>query len=221
MPVLSDADIARLAAAAGFSGPDLETAVAVALAESGGDSSRLGDLTAQHAIVAQRGWQPWASYRNGDYQNFLDRARKAIGAGSQQQAPTTPSAPAAGAGQQSGAGGGNGMSAVLGDLFSALPKLLRSGDRLGKVGQAAQQATARQGAFGDVPGSRNAEAGNARNAQRHAQHAHGARRRVNQIGADVNTSGKEYERVDQENASDQKQEYLKIDNAYDPYRTMA
>lgn len=264
MPVLSDAEIARHAATAGWSGPDLETAIAVALAESSGNSSRLGDRTIQnavygpsvglwqirsvnpghgnqfdqqhrnadanldpatnaanaHAIFEQKGWCPWTMHRNGRYRDFLDRAKKAVEANGQQQAPTTPSTPAAGQ-QQGNAGGGNGMSAVLQELFGALPKLLQSGDRLGKVGQAAQQAAARKGAFGDVPGSRNAEAGNARNAQRHAQHANGARRRVNQIGQDVNTSGKEYERQDQANESDQKLEYLKIDNAYDPYRNMA
>ncbi|MCP2170152.1 hypothetical protein [Goodfellowiella coeruleoviolacea] len=44
MPQLTDEEIARHAADAGFTGSDLETAVAVALAESHGDSDALGDL---------------------------------------------------------------------------------------------------------------------------------------------------------------------------------
>ncbi|HEX6351952.1 transglycosylase SLT domain-containing protein [Actinophytocola sp.] len=47
MPRLSDQEIARLAADAGFSGQDLETAVAVALAESRGDSDAVGDVNIQ------------------------------------------------------------------------------------------------------------------------------------------------------------------------------
>jgi hypothetical protein len=42
---LSVADLAQLAANAGFSGNDLLIAVAIALAESGGDPSALGDKT--------------------------------------------------------------------------------------------------------------------------------------------------------------------------------
>jgi hypothetical protein len=41
--ILSPAQIAQYAAAAGFSGVDLATAVAIALAESGGDPSVIGD----------------------------------------------------------------------------------------------------------------------------------------------------------------------------------
>lgn len=49
MPQLSDQEIARLAADAGWSGPELDTAVAVALAESDGFTDRLGDLNIQTA----------------------------------------------------------------------------------------------------------------------------------------------------------------------------
>lgn len=42
---LSASDIAGYAANAGFSGPDLQVAVAVALAESGGNPAAVGDLT--------------------------------------------------------------------------------------------------------------------------------------------------------------------------------
>jgi hypothetical protein len=42
---LSASDIAGYAANAGFSGPDLQVAVAVALAESGGDPNAVGDQT--------------------------------------------------------------------------------------------------------------------------------------------------------------------------------
>src|SRR5262245_26390251 len=146
---LSDAEIARHAANGGFTGPDLETAVAVALAESGGDPALLGDVNIQtaeygpsvglwqirsvnpghgnqfdqqhrdatanldpatnaanaHAIFEQRGWGQWSAYTNRRYRNFLGRARNAVEAIRQQQAPTTPTAPAAG--QRSDAGGGN------------------------------------------------------------------------------------------------------------------
>src|SRR5208282_634628 len=42
---LSASEIAGYASAAGFSGPDLQVAVAVALAESSGNPSAIGDLT--------------------------------------------------------------------------------------------------------------------------------------------------------------------------------
>lgn len=42
---LSAAEIARIARSAGFSGNDLSTAVAIALAESGGDPKIIGDKT--------------------------------------------------------------------------------------------------------------------------------------------------------------------------------
>jgi Lysozyme like domain len=264
MPVLSDQEIARHAASAGWSGNDLETAVAVALAESGGDSGLLGDVhlrndtwgpsvglwqirsineghgnqfdqqhrneTANldpatnaanaHAIYEQAGgWRPWTVHRTGAYRDFLDRARRAVEANRQQQAPTTPSAPAAG--QQSGQSGGNGMSAQLSELLGALPKLLQSGDRLGKVGQAAQQSAARQGAFGEVPGSATAQQGNQRNAARHAAHANRAKSRVDKIGQDVDTSGREYERQDLDKSQEQQRQRIQIDNAYDAYQNYA
>jgi hypothetical protein len=49
VPVLSDQEIAQLAAGAGFTGPDLHTAIAVALAESGGDTDAIGDVALQTA----------------------------------------------------------------------------------------------------------------------------------------------------------------------------
>jgi lysozyme-like protein len=47
MPQLTDQQIAELAAAAGFTGNDLDTAVAVALAESSGNSDAIGDVSLQ------------------------------------------------------------------------------------------------------------------------------------------------------------------------------
>lgn len=44
MPRLSDAQIAEAARKAGFTGPGLVTAIAVALAESGGNSDAMGDV---------------------------------------------------------------------------------------------------------------------------------------------------------------------------------
>jgi hypothetical protein len=255
MPVLSDQEIARLAADAGFTGRDLETAVAVALAESRGDSDAVGDVNLQtevygpsiglwqirsvnpghanrfeqrhhneaanydpatnarnaHAIFEQRGWRPWSTYTRGRYRPFLDRARRAVETNRGQQAP----------GQRSESGG-NGMNATLDELFGAFPKLLASGDRLNKVSRAAaQQTVARKGAFGEVPGSQDAEQGNRSNATRSAEHAKGAGTRVNGIGADVEKSGKEYESFDRGQDQLQRQEYQRIDSAYDPYRDLA
>ncbi|TDV54997.1 transglycosylase SLT domain-containing protein [Actinophytocola oryzae] len=262
MPVLSDQEIARHAANAGWSGNDLETAVAVALAESGGDPDLLGDVRLQtdtwgpsvglwqirsinaghgnqfdqqhrneaanhdpatnaanaHAIYEQAGgWRPWTVHRTGAYQQYLDRARRAVEANRQAPAPTEPAS-----GQQSGAaGGGNGMSAQLSELFGALPKLLQSGDRLGKVGQAAQQTAARSGAFGEVPGSSTAQQANQRNAQRHSAHANQARGRIDRIGQDVDSSGRQYERQDLDKSQEQQGQRIQIDNAYDAYQNYA
>jgi len=47
MPALTDQQIAEFAAAAGFTGNDLDTAVAVALAESSGNSDSVGDVSLQ------------------------------------------------------------------------------------------------------------------------------------------------------------------------------
>lgn len=255
MPVLSDQEIARLASDAGFTGRDLETAVAVALAESRGDSDAVGDVNLQnevygpsvglwqirsvnpghgnrfdqqhhneaanydpatnarnaHAIFERRGWRPWSTHTGGQYRQFLDRARRAVETNSGQQTP----------GQRSESGG-NGMNTTLSEMFGAFPKLLASGDRLNKVSRAAAQGTvARNGAFGEVPGSQDAAQGNKSNASRSAQQAEGAGKRVNGIGADVEKSGKEYEGFDRAQDQLQRQQYQQIDSAYDPYRNLA
>jgi hypothetical protein len=55
---LSASDIASYAANAGFSGDDLVTAIAIALAESGGDPNARGDKTAIHPDGTSYGlWQ--------------------------------------------------------------------------------------------------------------------------------------------------------------------
>ncbi len=117
---LTDAHVARLAYQAGFRGRARVIAVAVALAESGGDAHARGDVGLQNgtwgpsiglwqirSVNAQAGtggqrdakanltpatnarhayqisghgsnWQPWSTYTQGTYRQYLDRARKAV-----------------------------------------------------------------------------------------------------------------------------------------------
>lgn len=106
---LSDRQIAGAAAQAGFTGSDLVTAVAVALAESGGNPravSSTGDyglwqINRVHAELlasgdrfnpadnarmayrvwmdAGRSWRPWVAYTTGRHLAYVGRARKAAG----------------------------------------------------------------------------------------------------------------------------------------------
>jgi hypothetical protein len=261
MPTLSDQEIAQLAANAGWTGQDLETAVAVAIAESNGITDRLGDLRIQSEVYGPsvglwqirtvnpghgnrfdqahrnheanldpatnaanayaihqnprgRGWREWGAYTDGNYRQYLDRARQAVGTG---QAPPMP----ARRGDAGSGSGGNGMSATLQELAGALPKFLQQSNRLGNVAKQAQGTVARGGAFGDVPGSRTAEQGNQRNADHSARRAQGARDRVDGVRDGVRDSGDRYERYDQDKGQVQQQEGVRIDNAYDPYRNYA
>lgn len=272
MPKLSDQEIAQLAAGAGFSGPDLETAVAVALAESReGQTDLLGDLGIQTATYGPsvglwqirtvnpgygnafdqahrnhqanldpatnaanayaiytnpngRGWREWGAYTDGNYRRYLERARIAAGTESPplptKRSDTIPPVPERRSDAGSGSGG-NGMSATLQELVGSLPKLLQQSNRLGNVAKQAQGTVARGGSFGDVPGSRAAEQGNQRNANRSTKQAEGARDRVDQVRDGVKDSGDRYERYDQDKGQVQQQEGIRIDNAYDPYRNYA
>jgi lysozyme-like protein len=260
MPTLSDAEIAQLAANAGWTGPDLDMAVAVALAESDGNTERLGDLgrvsatygpsvglwqirsvneghgnafdqahrnhdanldpatNAQNAYAiwqqpGRRGWREWGSVTDGRYQQFMDRARRAVGT---QQTPAPQQRGDAGSGS-----GGNGMSAVLQELIGSLSKFGTQSNRLGQVAKQAQQTVARGGAFGEVPGSRAAEQGNQRNAGRSAKQAEGGRDRLDEVRDGVKSSGEQYERYDQDQGKQQGQERIQIDNAYDAYQNYA
>lgn len=90
--MLNPVAIATHAARAGFRGTDLVTAVAVALAESGGNETRAGGLwnlgagppgtPAAEAVKAYNrfkagGWTQWASYRSNAYLLFAPLAAAA------------------------------------------------------------------------------------------------------------------------------------------------
>ncbi|MCK2238638.1 MULTISPECIES: hypothetical protein [unclassified Crossiella] len=124
MPRLTDQEIAQHAWDAGFRGDNLNTAVAVALAESRGRTDALGDISLQnntwgpsvglwqirslnpgHGTALERtqrdqtanldpatnaanafaisdsgaSFRAWSTFTNGDYRQFLDRARTASG----------------------------------------------------------------------------------------------------------------------------------------------
>ena len=101
----SDVQIAKWASQAGFRGPQLVTAVAVALAESGGRTGvyngiccyglwqihrvhgysvaemKDGLSNAKMAFKISSGgtnWQPWEAYTNGAYKKYESRAKKAV-----------------------------------------------------------------------------------------------------------------------------------------------
>jgi hypothetical protein len=108
MAALADSDIAGYVLQAGWSGGDASTAVAVALAESGGDPARRGTVDPNdlglfqvnshyhpeilrsnwqdpasnaivaHAIWAKDGWAPWTTYRTGAYLLFKARGDAAV-----------------------------------------------------------------------------------------------------------------------------------------------
>ena len=105
---ITDVQIANNAAAAGWTGADLVTSVAVALAESRGDVkaqhrntngstdyglwqvnsihnypvadllTAMGNAKAAHEIWARDGWRAWAAHNNSSYLLFKARASKAI-----------------------------------------------------------------------------------------------------------------------------------------------
>lgn len=107
----SSSSLVAAAQKAGFSGDQLVTAVAVALAESGGNPQAVGDqgtsyglwqihlpahpgITAAQAQDPTQGaaaafaiskggtnWSPWSTYTNGAYTSYLDRARQLISGG--------------------------------------------------------------------------------------------------------------------------------------------
>ena len=76
MPQLTDQQIAQLAAGAGFSGPDLDTAIAVALAESQGNSDAVGDVGLQNQTFGPSVglWQIRSV--NPGYGNAFDQAHR-------------------------------------------------------------------------------------------------------------------------------------------------
>ena len=117
MPILSTDQIVTLAANAGFSGPDLATATAVALAESSGDPVAYnpegsyglwqiylkmhpefsvtqvldpqGNAQAAYQIYLQAGssFRPWSTYNSGRYMGFMGAVTSTIAA---MTPPTTP-----------------------------------------------------------------------------------------------------------------------------------
>jgi hypothetical protein len=218
VPVLSDQEIAQLAAGAGFTGPDLETAIAVALAESRGDSDAIGDVALQnevfgpsvglwqirsvnpghgswfdqahrneqanldpatnaanaYAIQQRYGWGQWSTYTGGQYRNFLDRARTAV----------QPAAP----GQRSDASNPNGMQANLGELLTAVSKLLNPTDQLGRAAAAARQAAARGSAFGNVESSQSVASRHQRNTTEYGEAADDAKARLDRINQHIKES---------------------------------
>lgn len=111
MAVIPDIKIAEVAQRAGFTGNDLVISVAVALAESGGDTEAVNaaglkdhglwqingvhkDLLAKEdwrdpyanarmakAVWNGQGWRGWTQYKNGAYFAFMPRAKKATNSG--------------------------------------------------------------------------------------------------------------------------------------------
>jgi hypothetical protein len=106
---LGDGDIATLARNAGFSGNDVAIAVAVCLAESGGNPlathinsngstdyglwqinsvhqfpvSQLldpaGNANAAYWVQRDSGWKAWSTYNSGAYQKYMSRGNAAAG----------------------------------------------------------------------------------------------------------------------------------------------
>lgn len=108
MAVLSDKDIATAAGSGGFRDKDLEIAVAVALAESGGNPEAYNTIGAGHyglwqisklhqslfkkyawkrpsdnakmayEVWKSQGWSAWTTYTNNKYKMFSARAKNAV-----------------------------------------------------------------------------------------------------------------------------------------------
>lgn len=76
MAQLTDQQIAQFAAGAGFTGPDLDTAIAVAIAESGGNDANIGDVGLQNATFGPSVglWQIRSV--NPGYGNAFDQAHR-------------------------------------------------------------------------------------------------------------------------------------------------
>lgn len=100
MPIISDKAIAQYAANAGFAGGNLTTAVAVALAESGGNTDAHNpsgasglwqvmwslhgfsgnpydpqtNANAAFQVFQQQGWNAWTTHNSGAYLVFMGRA---------------------------------------------------------------------------------------------------------------------------------------------------
>lgn len=134
--MLTDQQIANAALAAGFTMAELPTAVAIALAESGGDPlahhvntdgttddglwqvnsvhgypvaelrTVLGNARAARAVYLNQGWRAWSAYKNGSYLAFLVRGRAVAGSATAE-------------------GGGSGADVVKGGPLSGLTDLAR------------------------------------------------------------------------------------------------
>lgn len=105
---LGTAELSNLAVAAGWTGDDVATAVAVAKAESGGDPAAMGDngtsyglwqihlpahpefkgqnlldpstnAAAAHKVWLGAGWGAWSAYTNGAYLMYLPEAKATVG----------------------------------------------------------------------------------------------------------------------------------------------
>lgn len=252
MPRLTDAEIAQLAHDAGFRGDMLNTAVAVALAESRGRTDAIGDV---HLETSKWGpsvglWQirslnpgygtareqaqrdqtanldpatnaanayaisgngtsfrQWSTYTNGDYQQFLDRARAATaqltGTGVQ---PVQHPAPAPAPAPARGNGNGNGQSfhargGTLGPLAQTLHGT--AGD-LRTLRGALTGSSLPANAFGQIP-----ESGQA--AREHT-------RAITNLGARIGAGAEEIDRT-ATNVTTARENYLRQDRHHaDQYR---
>lgn len=131
MTVLSDKAIAQLAANAGFSGGDLTKAVAVALAESGGNPNALNpsgasglwqvmwklhglsgnafdpqtNANAAYQVFRQQGWNAWTTYTSGAYLVYMGRAAVATNGTTPNGGNSSGSSPVASANTSAGVAG--------------------------------------------------------------------------------------------------------------------
>lgn len=217
MPQLTDQQIAELAANAGFAGQDLETAIAVALAESGGDSDAIGDVALQNEVFGPSVglWQIRSV--NPGYGNRFDQthrnetanldpatnARNAYaiqqrygwgqwstytGGQYRQFLGRARNAVQPAAGQRSDASNPNGMQANLSELLNAARSLLSPSDQLGRTAQAARQAAASSRAFGNVESSQAVAARHQRNTADYGERTDSARGRLDRITDDIKAS---------------------------------